>query len=188
MDMNWFEQAMKKQPGQGTWEWQMFLEFIEAYFKNREINPIVVEIGTRRNRQKGFYEHILKARHIGIDRSSHFSKPDILGDSKDIKTLEVLKEMLDGQNINLLFIDGDHSYEGAKSDYEMYGPLAKDIIAFHDISARRLGVYKLWADLVTHDDSKSAKRSIRIGYATGLIMLGKDEKIYDRIKNYDKYF
>lgn len=188
MDMNWFGEAMKKQPGQGTWEWQMFIEFIEAYFKNRGISPIVVEIGTRRNRQKGFYEHILGARHIGIDITDHFSKPDILGDSKDLKTLETLKRMLDGQPVNLLFIDGDHSYKGAKSDYEMYGPLVKDIIAFHDISAHGLSVYKLWDELTKHDDNKSAKRSIRIGYATGLIMLGKDEKIYDRIKNYDKYF
>ena len=175
MDINWFGQEMKKQPGQGTWEWQMFLEFVEAYFKNRKINPIVVEIGTRRNRQKEFYEHILKARHIGIDISDHFSKPDILGNSRDPKTLKTLKEMLGGQSINLLFIDGDHSYEAVKSDYEMYGPLVIDIIAFHDISFPEFKVWKLWKELTEDFVMTHSKRSIRIGWATGLILLNKEE-------------
>ena len=37
--------------------------------------------------------------------------------------------------IDFLFIDGDHSYEGVKSDYEMYAGLVRPggLIAFHDI-------------------------------------------------------
>ena len=38
-------------------------------------------------------------------------------------------------NIDFLFIDGDHSYEGVKSDFELYSPLVRygGIIALHDI-------------------------------------------------------
>ena len=46
-----------------------------------------------------------------------------------------LERILDGRKINLLFIDGDHSYGGAKSDFQMYGDfVARDgLIVFHDI-------------------------------------------------------
>jgi len=48
----------------------------------------------------------------------------------------------------LLFIDGDHSYDGVKSDFEMYSPLVREagIVAFHDIANARTdyGVGRFW--------------------------------------------
>jgi len=40
-----------------------------------------------------------------------------------------------GEPLDLLFIDGDHSYEGARADYECYVPLVRPggLIAWHDI-------------------------------------------------------
>jgi predicted O-methyltransferase YrrM len=56
-------------------------------------------------------------------------------DSQLPETLERLKGILGDEQLDLLFIDGDHTYEGVKSDFEMYSPLvAKDgMIVFHDI-------------------------------------------------------
>jgi len=59
----------------------------------------------------------------------------IRADSHDPKTLEIIKKILGDSKLDLLFIDGDHTYEGVKRDFEMYSPLVKKggIIAFHDI-------------------------------------------------------
>jgi predicted O-methyltransferase YrrM len=50
-------------------------------------------------------------------------------------TRQKLQDALGGQMIDLLFIDGDHSYGGVRSDFEMYGDLVSPtgIIALHDI-------------------------------------------------------
>ena len=56
-------------------------------------------------------------------------------DSHDQSTYDMLIKLLDGQKIDLLFLDGDHSYEGIKQDFEMYSPLVRSggLIGFHDI-------------------------------------------------------
>jgi cephalosporin hydroxylase len=59
----------------------------------------------------------------------------ITGDSHDPKTVLELERLLKGRCIDFLFIDGDHSEEGVKKDFETYSRfVAKGgIIALHDI-------------------------------------------------------
>jgi predicted O-methyltransferase YrrM len=58
----------------------------------------------------------------------------IRGDSHLEKTKKELTKVLN-REIDLLFIDGDHSYKGVKSDWDMYSPLVKKggHVVFHDI-------------------------------------------------------
>lgn len=59
----------------------------------------------------------------------------IAGDSRHHDTLAELRERLAGRPIDVLLVDGDHSYGGVRSDVELYGPLVRDdgLLALHDI-------------------------------------------------------
>jgi predicted O-methyltransferase YrrM len=59
----------------------------------------------------------------------------IHGDSHNIRTHSRIARKLGLERLDFLFIDGDHSYEGVKRDFEMYSPLVNPggVVAFHDI-------------------------------------------------------
>jgi len=56
-------------------------------------------------------------------------------DSHAPKTLAKVRKILGGRPIDFLFIDGDHTLQGVKMDYDMYSSLVRPggVIAFHDI-------------------------------------------------------
>jgi predicted O-methyltransferase YrrM len=60
----------------------------------------------------------------------------IRADSHEPETLARVERLLAGDKLDYLFIDGDHTYEGVKRDFEMYSPLVRrgGMIAFHDIA------------------------------------------------------
>lgn len=68
-------------------------------------------------------------------------------------TKNKLKKILGKNKIDFLFIDGDHTYEGVKIDFEQYSPLVKKggIIAMHDIALHpketKCEVNKFWKEL-----------------------------------------
>jgi predicted O-methyltransferase YrrM len=59
----------------------------------------------------------------------------IRDDSHDPAVLSRVAELVGDRGLDFLFIDGDHSYDGVKRDFEMYGALINPagLIAFHDI-------------------------------------------------------
>jgi cephalosporin hydroxylase len=77
---------------------------------------------------------------ISIDRTFDFWFADdlycikIKGESTAKETIKHLENALNGKQIDLLFIDGDHSYAGEMADYKNYSPFVRDggIIALHD--------------------------------------------------------
>ncbi|MCW9023521.1 MAG: class I SAM-dependent methyltransferase [Gammaproteobacteria bacterium] len=77
-----------------------------------------------------------------IDLFKYFPRPDstcqtifIEGDSHTQEMKQRVMQTLDGEQVDFLFIDGDHSEKGVEMDYEMYHELVRPggIIAFHDI-------------------------------------------------------
>lgn len=110
------------------------------------------------------------------------------GNSHLESTLARVKEWLKGESLDFLFIDGDHSYDGVKADYEMYAPLVRPggIIAFHDIVPdflTRFGtktpadvgeVPRYWAELkVTNQEWKELiEDPEQDGYGIGMLRVG----------------
>lgn len=72
-------------------------------------------------------------------------------DSHKDKTLEIVRKTLQGHKLDFLFIDGDHSYDGVRMDFEMYSPLLRSggLIAFHDIvkSEGPEEVHRFWNEV-----------------------------------------
>ena len=73
-------------------------------------------------------------------------------DSHKIETQTRIRQALQGVPLDLLFIDGDHTYEGVKRDFEMYSPMVRPggIVAFHDIVEIRvegLEVARFWNEI-----------------------------------------
>jgi len=98
-------------------------------------------------------------------------------DSHQKETLEEVKKILNGNQLDFLFIDGDHSYDGVKKDFEMYSTLVRKggIIAFHDIinndpTRLDIGVPKFWLEV---KDRYLFKEIIidKINYGIGILKI-----------------
>jgi len=79
----------------------------------------------------------------------------LIANSHRIETAFMVTELLKGELLDLLFIDGDHSLAGVSRDYELYTPLVRPggVVLFHDINESPLikslnvGVYTFWRAL-----------------------------------------
>jgi predicted O-methyltransferase YrrM len=85
----------------------------------------------------------------------------IKGDSREVHT------QIDGQ-FDMILIDGDHTYEGVKADWDNYFPKLKSggIICLHDTFAKSFGVKQLWEERrggLLFSDNFGVKQGVGIG-------------------------
>jgi predicted O-methyltransferase YrrM len=103
----------------------------------------------------------------------------VKADSHHPGTRRRVEDLLNGKQVELLFIDGDHSYEGVKKDFEMYSPLVADggMIAFHDIAVHtkfaNCEVDRFWNEVKQNYRHREIIDDTKQGWA-GIGILWKD--------------
>jgi cephalosporin hydroxylase len=116
----------------------------------REIEPrTCCEIGTWKAGTLFLLAHLLPSVSllVGVDTllQNEAKLRDLLparvrlglveGPSAATQTLSRVREILAEEKLDLLFVDGDHTYEGVSADFRRYRSLVREggVIAFHDI-------------------------------------------------------
>lgn len=118
----------------------------------RELNPMAgMEIGLGSGGTLALWAQLspAKATIIGVDLTLPEGIEEYIrikmkagqnlqllqGNSHSSETKEQALDVLGNNRLDFLFIDGDHSYEGVKQDFEDYSPLVRPggIVALHDI-------------------------------------------------------
>ena len=78
------------------------------------------------------------------------------GDSHGQRIRGEIERLIGPSGADFIFIDGDHSYEGVKSDFLGFRPmLAKGgILAMHDINLHESGVPRFWSEIAAVNDGR----------------------------------
>jgi len=151
-----------------------------AYLASRiPENGVIVEIGSHRGRSAAYMAAAAKTnvtiycidlwkndkdlRFVSDDNDlkMFWSLFDDLGLRENIVALQGKSEVFAHSwefGINLLFIDGDHSYDGVKSDYIAWYPHVRDggVIAFHDY-------HKNWPGVIRFVDETASRELKPLG-------------------------
>ena len=125
-----------------------FLEWLNTWSPE-----VIVEIGVARGGNTYLLTHCASSvrKIVGVDLFARnqralkaLAKPPIAlnfvsGMSSAEATCRRVREFLGDEKIDLLFIDGDHSYQGVMADFNSYCGLVKKNgwVAFHDIVPQR---------------------------------------------------
>jgi predicted O-methyltransferase YrrM len=107
----------------------------------------------------------------------------IRADSHKPVTQEEVAAILQTNKIDLLFIDGDHTYGGVKKDFDMYEPFVRvgGMIVLHDIVSHRrehdCGVDKYWDEIKkNHEHLEFIENPNQPWAGLGLILKGGSVK------------
>jgi len=106
--------------------------FLFSRFADPNAIMISIDLRNSKYRKKLYYAFEGDRQRMYLLRGDSHSM-QILRDVNGI--LQSCENPIAEMQIDFLFIDGDHSYEGVKKDFEMYSPMVRQggIIALHDI-------------------------------------------------------
>ena len=158
-----------------------------------ELNPrTILEIGTARGGTLFIWANLASSRVISCDLEdagirrelySAFASPasgrevvHLSGNSHEAAFKESVEKELNGEQVDFLFIDGDHTEAGVEQDYNDYHHLVRPggLIAFHDIIEKQAiptnQVYFFWKRLKENADTEEfINDPEQCGYGIGIV-------------------
>ena len=106
-------------------------------------------------------------------------------------TQEKVKNIFIGENIDYLFIDGDHTYEGVKNDFLAYGKMVRPggLIVLHDVMPAihnpEIEVNRLWEQIKKCFSTKEYCFEDRKGRKLGLGLISVPEEGFPTINEFN---
>jgi len=177
-------------------------EIIRFLQMTKELKPLtVLEIGTARGGTLFLFTRVAmpEARLVTVDlpggpfgggypdwmsvllRSFARDKQRIdlvRGDSHSDRTNRLVRELVGSIPVDVLFIDGDHTYEGVRRDFETYSGLVRKggLVAFHDIvpgpAELGVGVPKFWNEIKSrYEHTEIIAHADQGAYGIGVLQL-----------------
>lgn len=152
-----------------------FFAFCQAV-KRLNINTTCYGVDTwKGDEHAGFYEEEVFAKVMDYNTREYSRFSTLIRSTFD----EAKDYFVDG-SIDLLHIDGLHTYEAVKHDFGTWLPKlsANSIVVFHDINVRerKFGVFKLWEEL------KQQYRHFQFDFGHGLGILAIGEVAQEELR------
>jgi cephalosporin hydroxylase len=172
---------------------QVRSEILELARRVAELQPrVILEIGTHRGGTLLVWSALASKRVISCDLKDFTRGGELLralpppgsdcdvtllsGNSHDPAFRDRVAAALDGEKVDFLFIDGDHTREGVAQDYRDYRDFVRTggLIAFHDIVPRQAlptnQVHDFWT---TIEDGPGAEEIVgdpdQTGFGIGVL-------------------
>ncbi len=190
--------------------WQVRTEFQQMFEHVEARNPsVILEIGTAKGATLLGWCRMASRKVVSVDlpggihgggypeakrrlyREFVADRPDVAlhliqADSHQVSTRELAEQAMAGDKIDVLFIDGDHTYGGVKADFDLWSPLVRPggLIIFHDILPHKhvagCEVDKLWAELKTRFATIEFVENADQGWAgIGVMEVSKPKEIVE---------
>lgn len=145
-----------------------FCEAAQAYSANTFIYAIDTWQG---DAQAGFYDNEVYERVKTHHEAYHQERSRLIQSSFDDAA-----EHFQDASIDIIHIDGLHTYEAVSHDYNMWREKLKEggTLLFHDCNVREgdFGVWKLWQEISKRDDMQCIE--VMNGHGLGIATLARD--------------
>ena len=163
----------------GTHKGLSFFSMCQAV-KDGKINSKLYAIDTwEGDKHAGFYDESV-LMHVKNIINTHYAEQDI---TLLKKTFDQAIDNFSNTTIDIIHIDGLHTYEAVRHDFQQWFPkLSKNgLMLLHDTHEKRndFGVYRLWKEL------KDNSRTIEFYHSHGLGILFKNTKVFNRISIFE---